>query len=176
VGSGAFERQAVRLQRREEPMSDHQHPKHSGASPYLMLGLNLLISGAIMYLVMFTMIDGLPDFFNNLNMAYMAVMMVAPMAILMVVMMGPMYRNRAANLAIVGGFAALFALSLLFVRQQTAIGDVQFLRSMIPHHSGAVLMCQEAKLSDPQIRALCQQIVRSQRQEIAQMKAILARM
>lgn len=156
-------------------MADHEHGR-KGPSPYVMLGLNLLISGAIMYLVMFAMIDGLPEFFNNLNTLYMALMMVAPMAMLMVAMMGSMYRNRVANLAIVVGFAAVFAVSFLFVRQQTAIGDVQFLRSMIPHHSGAVLMCRKADLSDPEIRALCQQIIRSQRQEIAQMKAILSRL
>ena len=156
-------------------MTDHEHQKHGGGRAYLMLGLNLLISGVIMYFVMFTMIDGLAEFFHNLNMAYMALMMVAPMAILMVLMMGSMYRNRAANLAIIAGFAVVFVAAFAFTRQQTAIGDGQFLRSMIPHHSGAVLMCREAKLSDPELRTLCQQIIRSQREEIAQMKAILAR-
>ena len=140
-----------------------------------MLAANLLISGVIMYFVMFTMIDALPAFFHNLNMFYMALMMVAPMAILMVLMMRSMYPNRRANFTIVVGFAALFGLSLLFMRQQTAIGDTQFLRSMIPHHSGAILMCREAQLSDPEIQQLCRQIIRSQRAEIEQMERILAR-
>ncbi|WP_247784711.1 MULTISPECIES: DUF305 domain-containing protein [Bradyrhizobium] len=46
---------------------------------------------------------------------------------------------------------------------------------MIPHHSGAILMCQQAKLTDPEIVRLCGEIERSQRQEIDQMKAILRR-
>jgi uncharacterized protein (DUF305 family) len=120
-----------------------------------MLALNLLISGIVMYHVMFTMIDGPVEFYNNLNMAYMAVMMVAPMAILMVLMMSAMYRSRAVNIAIIIGFAGLFTAAFVFVRQQTAIGDVQFLRSMIPHHSGAILTCREASLRDPEITNLC---------------------
>jgi uncharacterized protein (DUF305 family) len=155
---------------------EHDHKAmHRGGSPYLMLGLNLLISGIIMYFVMFTMIDGLPEFYHNLNTFYMALMMVAPMAILMIVMMSSMYRNRSANFAICLGFAAVFALAFLFIRQQTTIGDIQFLRSMIPHHSGAILMCRQAQLSDPEIKSLCQQIIHSQREEIVQMKRILAR-
>jgi uncharacterized protein (DUF305 family) len=148
---------------------------HEGKSAYLMFGLNLLLSGIIMYFVMFTMIDGLPEFFHNLNMFYMALMMVAPMAILMLLMMGSMYQNRKLNIAIGGSFAAVFLLACLFMRQQTAIGDEQFLRSMIPHHSGAILMCRESNLSDPELRRLCDQIIKSQRAEIAQMKALLAR-
>jgi len=61
------------------------------------------------------------------------------------------------------------------IRLHTTIGDTAFLRSMIPHHSGAILMCQEAKLSDPEVIRLCESIKRSQRQEIDEMKAILAR-
>ncbi len=58
---------------------------------------------------------------------------------------------------------------------QAGIGDKEFLRSMIPHHSGAILMCEQATLTDPEIKALCRGIVDGQRQEIAQMEAILAR-
>lgn len=156
-------------------MQHKAEAQHQGHAPYLMLALNLLISVVIMYLVMFAMIDGMAEFYNNLNMAYMALMMVAPMAILMLVMMRSMYANRRLNVAIGVGFAVTFVLAFLFTRQQTAIGDVQFLRSMIPHHSGAILMCREAKLADPEIETLCQQIIRSQRDEIEQMKQILAR-
>ena len=61
------------------------------------------------------------------------------------------------------------------MRTQAGIGDGEFLRSMIPHHSGAILMCREARLTDPEIIALCNGIVRSQAAEIAQMEAILQR-
>ena len=65
--------------------------------------------------------------------------------------------------------------SLNHLRKQTAIGDDQFLRSMIPHHAGAILMCEEAPVSDPAVRELCRSIIASQQSEIAQMKAMLAR-
>ena len=63
----------------------------------------------------------------------------------------------------------------ILARTQTPIGDAQFLRSMIPHHSSAILMCERAAITDPEIEKLCGQIVKSQREEIAQMQALLAR-
>lgn len=144
-------------------------------SHYAMLALNLVLSTAIMYFVMFAMIDGTWDFFNNLNMFYMALMMVAPMAVLMLLMMRSMYSKIGLNLALYAGFTALFVLAFLGTRTQAGIGDAQFLRSMIPHHSGAILMCREAALEDPEIVALCRHIVEAQRREIDQMQSILAR-
>lgn len=144
-------------------------------SHYAMLALNLVLSTAIMYLVMFAMVDGAGDLYNNLNMFYMALMMVAPMGVLMLVMMRQMYRNTGLNLALHAGFTLLFMLAFLGIRAQAGIGDAQFLRSMIPHHSGAILMCREASLSDPEIVRLCRQIIRAQRAEIDQMERILAR-
>jgi uncharacterized protein (DUF305 family) len=144
-------------------------------SPYAMLGLNLAASAVVMYLVMFSMIAGLGDFYNNLNTFYMALTMVAPMGILMLLTMGSMYPNRRLNLAIHAGLALLLVAAFLGTRTQAAIGDRQFLRSMIPHHSGAVLMCREAPVTDPEIVALCRRIIRSQQEEIGQMKRILAR-
>lgn len=149
-------------------METHTHP-------YRMLALNLGLSAIIMYLVMFAMIDGWGDFYNNLNMAYMALMMVAPMATLMLLTMGSMYPNRKLNAVWNVAFAGLFVAAFALTRLQAPIGDVQFLRSMIPHHSGAILMCREASITDPEIVALCGRIEQSQRSEIDQMRAILVR-
>lgn len=145
-------------------------------SHYGKLALNLAISTVIMYFVMFAMIDTLGDFYNNLNMFYMALMMVAPMAILMVAMMGSMYSNRTLNRAIYAGFSVVFVLALLGIRSQAAIGDAQFIRSMIPHHSGAILMCREASVSDAELARLCGEIERAQREEIEEMQRILDRL
>lgn len=146
--------------------------KHS----YLSLGLQTLVSGIIMYLVMFVMIDRLESFYNNLNMLYMTLMMVAPMIALMIFAMSHMFKSTAANLTLfVLSFTAFFG-SFALIRTQTTIGDTAFLRSMIPHHSGAILMCQKANLSDPEIVKLCGNIIKSQRDEIDQMKAMLARL
>jgi uncharacterized protein (DUF305 family) len=56
------------------------------------------------------------------------------------------------------------------------VGDVQFLKSMIPHHAGAVLMCEQAPIEDGAVRELCKSIIASQQEEIAQMKGMLARL
>ena len=69
----------------------------------------------------------------------------------------------------------IFLASFVAMRTQAGVGNAEFLRSMIPHHSGAILMCNQASITDPEITALCRDIVTSQEKEIAQMKAILAR-
>lgn len=142
---------------------------------YASLAVQTVISGIIMYLVMFVMIDSLGSFYNNLNMLYMTLMMVAPMVVLMIIAMWHMFPSKPANVALLIGSLAIFAGSFVLIRTQTTIGDTAFLRSMIPHHSGAILMCREASLNDPEIVRLCDQIKESQRREIDQMKAILAR-
>jgi uncharacterized protein (DUF305 family) len=88
--------------------------------------------------------------------------------------MGAMYSDRKRNVIIMA--VSLIALGTLWtlIRQQTAITDGQFLRSMIPHHAGAILMCEEAPIRDPEITELCGAIVSSQRSEIDQMRAKLA--
>ena len=147
-------------------------------SHYRMLALNLIISLVIMYFVMFTMIWSAGEFYNNLNMFYMAVMMAAPMGCLMLLMMRMMYADKKLNVRLYLLFGVLFAVALWGMRAQVLVGDRQFVRAMIPHHSGAILMCNRASLEDPEIRDLCFKpngIVESQTREIAQMKAFLAR-
>ena len=46
--------------------------------------------------------------------------------------------------------------------------------SMIPHHAGAVLMCEENQLKDPDLVQLCQEIISSQQAEILLMKSKLS--
>ena len=141
---------------------------------YVSLAIQTIVSGAIMYLVMFVMIDSLSSFYNNLNMLYMTLMMVAPMVMLMVLAMSHMFPSKAANTALLLGATVAFFGSFWLIRSQTTIGDTAFLRSMIPHHSGAILMCGEAKLTNPEIVKLCEGIIKSQREEIDQMKRMLA--
>jgi len=131
---------------------------------------------AVMYVVMFSMIDGWHDFRNNLNMLYMAVTMWAPMGIFMLATMPGMFPKKLMNITLYAAFALLTIGSFWATRSQAAIDNRQFVASMIPHHSGAILMCSEAKLSDPELVTLCSQIVRNQRQEIDQMNKIAARL
>lgn len=145
-------------------------------SPYRKLAVDLAINATVMYLVMYAMISTSQDFYININNAYMTLMMVAPMAVLMVFGMRSMYPNRSLNATVCTTFTLLFLLSVLLMRTQTPIGDGQFLRSMIPHHSGAILMCERSAISDREIVQLCEQISEGQKEEIAQMKSILTRL
>lgn len=143
---------------------------------YRMLAINLLASFFIMYLAMFAMIWSRGEFIQNINFFYMALVMWAPMAAVMLLTMKSMYGSAKLNAVLYAAFALVFALSFIGIRAQALVGDEQFLRSMIPHHSGAVLMCSKARIEDLEIKELCANIIRSQTQEIDQMKAILGRL
>ena len=144
--------------------------------PYGSLAVQSILGGIVMYLVMFVMIDGLGSFYNNLNMFYMTLMMVAPMVVFMILGMRRMFPSKSANAAWLFGAVLVFAGAYALIRTQTTIDDRAFLRSMIPHHSGAILMCGQASLRDAEVRELCDGIVDSQRREIEQMEEILARL
>lgn len=146
---------------------------------YVMFGLNMLISTAIMYLVMFEMVYRWGEFVQNVNFFYMALTMAMPMGILMLLLMGSMYADRKLNLVLYAALSLVFVLAFAAVRTQALVGDRQFVRSMIPHHSGAILMCRESSIRDPEIRDLCFKpggIIESQTREIEQMKKILRRL
>ena len=150
-----------------------------GGKPYTMLALNLAISLLIMYLAMFAMIWSFGEFFNNSNMLYMALVMWAPMGILMLLMMPMMYPNKTLNMVLLASFALALILSFWAIRDQALVGDRQFVRAMIPHHSGAITMCERASIRDQEIREICFKpngIIESQKREIAQMEAILERL
>ena len=158
----------------------HSHRQQSmpasGLGEYARLGINMALSLVAMYFVMFSMIDARGDFRSNLNTLYMALTMVAPMGIIMLATMGGMYGNRPLNLALYIAFGLLFAATFAGTRQQALIGDRQFIASMIPHHSGAILMCRKARLADPELVQLCQGISKGQRDEITQMESIAQRL
>jgi uncharacterized protein (DUF305 family) len=152
-----------------------EHNAHQSTAVYRNLAIELAIDFAIMYFVMYTMIASVGHLYLNINNVYMTLMMVAPMAVVMLVSMRSMFRMKSWNIAIGVAAVAVFALSFLGMRTQAAVGDRQFLRSMIPHHSGAILMCQDASLTDAEVVSLCREIVASQRAEIAKMEELLAR-
>jgi uncharacterized protein (DUF305 family) len=140
---------------------------------YIKLAAMAVLSFIAMYVLMYAMVDRFGNVFSNVNQFYMAGLMTAPMVAIEILLMGEMYKNRTANAAIL--VLSLIALGGFWfaIRSQTAVNDTQFLRSMIPHHAGAVLMCEQAPLRDPQVKWLCGQIVKSQNEEIALMKAWL---
>ena len=150
------------------------HADHA-AHPYRKLFIELALDFVIMFFVMYSMIASARHLYLNLGNIYMTLMMVAPMLALMIFFMGKMYPSPATNRLLVGLAALIFAVGWFGMREQLGVGDAQFLRSMIPHHSGAILMCEKANLADPEVVKLCGNIINAQNREIAQMQAILQR-
>lgn len=154
-------------------MRHSEKERRPGLSPYARLASMLVLSFAAMYLLMYAMVDSVGNVYNSLNEFYMAGLMTMPMAVIELLSMGAMYPRKRLNALLAGAAVVLGLLFWAAIRNQAGITDRQFLRSMIPHHAGAVLMCRENSLSDPDLRQLCERIVASQEQEIAEMKAKL---
>ena len=159
------------------PASEHaRHRPMTGAHHYARLLLMTVLSFAAMYFLMYAMIDSFDSYYNNINQLYMAGLMAASMVVIELAVMAGMYANRKMNAAIIATSVAALLACWFLIREQGGVGDRQFLRSMIPHHSGAILMCGRAGIQDPELRKLCSSIIESQADEIRQMKEILARL
>ncbi|HEY0897975.1 MAG TPA: DUF305 domain-containing protein [Sphingobacteriaceae bacterium] len=143
---------------------------------YRTFFIMLLTSFVIMYAVMFLNVDKLDHVYLSTTRTYMSLLMVSPMALLMLVMMPGMYKDKKKNTMIIVSSIIIFVLALTFLRKQVLITDQQYMKAMIPHHSSAILVSQEAKLTDPELKKLAEEIIKSQEEEIAQMKAILQRL
>jgi hypothetical protein len=135
-----------------------------------------VLSFISMYVLMYAMVNTFANALPNFNQFYMAGLMVAPMTIIELFLMGAMYQNKRLNALIIVVSAVALVIFWTLIRQQVAISDQQFLKSMIPHHAGAILMCEEASIQDPEIKKLCKDIVSGQQAEIDQMKAKLKQM
>lgn len=138
----------------------------------LLLGLSFLI----MYSIMYFNVDKFDHIRISLNRFYMAILMATPMAVIMLGGMSSMYKNKKLNIAIMSISIVIFITAFLLLRNQGFINDKQFMESMIPHHSSAILVSKEASLNDPEVKKLARQIIESQEREIEQMKNILKRM
>jgi uncharacterized protein (DUF305 family) len=143
---------------------------------YKKFMIMLLISFFIMYLVMFLNIDKLNHYHTSLTRIYMALLMVTPMAVVMMVMMGKMYPNKKTNTGIIIGSIVLFVVILAALRTQTPVGDIQYMKAMIPHHSSAIMVSKNANIKDPEVKKLSESIIESQEKEIAEMEGMLDRL
>ncbi|MBY0307782.1 MAG: DUF305 domain-containing protein [Phycisphaerales bacterium] len=161
----------------EERPSDASaaHPqKHAGQGPYLMTLVSLAGSFVVMYGLMYSMADRWDTVYLNLSNAYMAGLMAGSMLPIMLLTMRGMFKNRKANSAMWGASVVILAACWFALRAEAGVGDRQFLRAMIPHHSAAIQMCKQSDIMDPRVKALCEEIRQSQEREIAQMKALLS--
>lgn len=141
---------------------------------YGRLLLMTVLSFAAMYILMYAMVDTFANLHPSINQAYMAGLMTAPMVLIELLLMGMMYQNKRWNAGILTLTVIVGVACFAGIRQQTFIGDRDFVRSMIPHHAGAILMCRKASLSDSKLRELCRSIIAGQQAEIDQMTAILS--
>lgn len=141
---------------------------------YYNLFIMSVLSFLSMYILMYLMVDQYANIYSNFNQFYMAGIMTIPMIFIELWLMGSMYTNKKLNLLIMLFSCIAFIAFIIGVRKQVAIGDKQFLKSMIPHHAAALLMCKEAQLHDPEIIQLCKNITASQQSEIDFMKSKLA--
>ena len=143
---------------------------------YRQFFIMIVLHFIAMYIFMYAMVDVFGHVFNSFNQVYMAALMSASMVLIEIPLMSGMYKSKKLNIIILAVGLIVLIASFMAIRRQVAISDRQFVRSMIPHHAGAILMCNEASIQDQEIKNLCRNIVTSQQAEIDQMKAILARM
>lgn len=137
---------------------------------FLMIAASTAIMFGLMYLN--TYLPG--HVFWSETRVYMALLMGAAMAVVMLAFMQDMYGNTKLNLAIFAGAIALFAVSLWLVRSQATVQDRAYMRAMIPHHSIAIMTSDRAEISDPRVRRLADDIIFAQDKEIAEMRYLVA--
>ncbi len=153
-------------------MKDMKHTESmkNVKSMYVNLATMAVLSFISMFVFMYMMVDSFANVYPNINQLYMAGLMTAPMIVIEIFVMWSMYNNKKANLIIAGVSVLLLILFTAFIRYQTVVGDKQFLKSMIPHHAGAILMCDNPNLRDQEVKDLCKSITIDQQKEIDWMK------
>lgn len=140
---------------------------------YLRFGLMIATSTLAMFAMTYLNVFEADHVFFSETRAYMALVMGAGMALVMMAYMWHMYPNKGANLAIVMAALLVFAGALALVRSQRTVDQVSYMKAMIPHHSIAILTSERAQLEDPRVRELASSISRTQKEEIARMKALI---
>lgn len=145
-------------------------------SQYKKLLIMLFASFIIMYLVMFLNVDEFSHIYFSYTRTYMALLMISPMVVLMLTLMRKMYNNKKLNLIISVSSIVVFVFALTALRSQAFISDVEYMKAMIPHHSSAIMTSKNANIKDTEVRKLSDSIIKSQEEEIAQMKIILNRL
>ncbi|MBS1683994.1 MAG: DUF305 domain-containing protein [Bacteroidetes bacterium] len=146
---------------------------HKGMGEYKKLLVMVILSYISMFILMYAMVDSMPNVIININQFYMAGLMTAPMVIIELLVMRAMYPNKKLNLTITSLAVVGLVVFFICIRQQVGVGDKQFLKSMIPHHGAAILMVEKTPITDPDIKKLADGIIETQQKEIEQMKAKL---
>jgi hypothetical protein len=141
---------------------------------YQRFGVMIATSTVVMLGLMYLNTYQLGHVFFSETRSYMALIMGATMAIVMLGFMWSMYTDRRLNTGIVAASVVVFVISLWLVRSQVTVDDVSYMRAMIPHHSNAILTSERARITDPRVRDLADRIIEAQRTEIDEMTALIA--
>ena len=131
-------------------------------------------STVVMFVLMYLNTYALDHIWYSQTRTWMALLMGATMAFIMLAFMLGMYKNRSANIAIFVGSVVVFAASLWLVRSQETVYDVSYMKAMIPHHSIAIMTSRRAHIRDPRVRELADSIIEAQVREIDEMEALIA--
>ncbi|PHQ27747.1 MAG: DUF305 domain-containing protein [Halomonas sp.] len=151
--------------------------EHKKKNQYTKFVGMLAASFVAMYITMYLNTYEWDHVWFSLTRFYMVCLGIAAMAIIMFVAMRGMYKNKKKNIAIVLGSIVLFVSALTLVREQkSTVGDVLWMKAMIPHHSIAILTSKRADIKDPEAKKLAEEIIEAQLREIAQMKKIIYRL
>lgn len=153
-----------------------ENNKSKKGKPYTIFIFMLAASFVAMYITMYLNTYSIEHVYFSLTRFYMTCLGIAAMAVIMFLFMKNMYNNKKKNIAILLGSVLLFSSALFLVRAQKPIGDVLWMRAMIPHHSIAVLTSERADIKDPEVKKLANDIIEAQRKEIEQMKEMINRL
>lgn len=140
---------------------------------WVRFGAMIATSTVIMFFLMYQLVYSAEHVTFSLNRLLSALIMGAIMTLVMLGFMWKMYEGQGTKVAVLA-VACLVAVALLATnRSQALVGDIAFMKAMIPHHSIAINNARKASISDPRVRELANQIIRSQVREIAEMKALI---
>ena len=151
--------------------------QHTNKGNYTTFFLMLGFSFVAMYITMYLNTYELDHVYFSITRFYMTCLGISAMAVIMWFFMRKMYKNQKKNIAILVGSLVLFSSALGLVRAQApVVGDLLWMRAMIPHHSIAILTIERADIQDPEVKKLAEDIIQAQRKEIADMKAMIKRL
>ena len=140
---------------------------------YTRFAAMIATSTVVMFGLMYLNTYALDHIWFSQTRAWMAIVMGATMAIIILAFMLSMYRNRTVNVAIFAGSVAAFAAALWLVRSQETVSDASYMKAMIPHHSIAIMTSERAHIRDPRVRELADDIIEAQRREIGEMERLI---
>jgi hypothetical protein len=148
-------------------------PQETTMHPYRTFIATILISSTLMFCLMYLNTYQLSHVWFSQTRMFMTFIMAGAMALVMLFFMRHMYKDKKANVSIVIGSVALMGLGLWLVRSQDTVGDIAWMKAMIPHHSIAILTSERARITDPRVRKLADGIIETQRREIAEMESLI---